>query len=68
MQIVERAPARSLLARVFGGTCPDCCGDLAVALVEGGWVLACIHCGATIRSSSGYPLAEGPSTRSYRHM
>lgn len=68
MQIVEGAPGRSMQARAFGGTCPDCCGDLGVSLVEGGWMLVCIHCGATIRSSSVCPLAGAPFTRSYRLM
>ena len=68
MQIMEDVPDRSMQARVFGGTCPDCCGDLGVSLVEDGWMLACIHCGATVRSSS-YARSPGrlPVGR-YRRM
>ncbi len=59
MQIMEGAPSGPMQARAFGGTCPDCCGDLGVSLIEGGWVFACIHCDATVRSQQCIPARRG---------
>lgn len=48
MQLMEGAPSGRTQARALAGTCPHCCGDLAVT-IEGGSVLSCIHCGVTLR-------------------
>jgi hypothetical protein len=59
MQLMEGAPGGLMQVRAFGGTCPDCCGDLGVSPIEGGWVLACIHCGTTISDHQRLPAGRG---------
>ena len=61
MQIMEGAPGGPAQARAFAGTCPDCCGDLGVTPIDGGWVLACIHCGVTLRGVRRIPSRGGAS-------
>ena len=47
-EIIEGAPSGPTQVHAFGGTGPECCGDLGVSGVDGGRVVACVHCGATI--------------------
>jgi hypothetical protein len=59
VQVIEGA--NSTGQTVYGGTCPDCCGDLIVSPIHGGWVLACAACGVTVRGQR-----RVPATRSAR--
>lgn len=33
------------------GTCPDCCGDVALSRRSGEFLLTCLHCGLIIDRS-----------------
>jgi len=40
---------------IFARTCPDCCGDVGLAVVAGGWQLRCLHCGYAVSARETYP-------------
>jgi hypothetical protein len=49
--------------RPIAGTCPDCCGDVGVRPIEGGWVVSCLHCGVIVRGLRRFAArAEGART------